>query len=107
MAKEFGIATNTETGFSGVGTVTSFTKTTNATAVYARDSNNDPDASSTHKDPTTASAELELSGTAPTAGTTEITIGADVYHTTSAAQAETAGAYQTVSVELSEKITPA
>ena len=104
MAKTFAIASDVVTGMTAVGTVKDFTKTTNGTAVYGVDANGEPDASSVHRDPTTASSTLELSGTMPVAASTEITIDSDVYHITSAAESQTAGEVTTAALELSEKI---
>ena len=104
MAKVYGIIGNTTTGFTAVGTVRTYTRTSRASVNYSRDADNAPDGSVASTEPTEMSAELEVDGTVPTAGTTEITIGSDTFHVTEAAATETAGDVQTVSVSGTEKI---
>ncbi len=83
MAKVMAMLANATTGFTAVGVLRSYKEKTNADVKYARDANGEPDKSAAVKLPTTASAELELDGAAPVAGTTEITVGTLVLHTTS------------------------
>jgi hypothetical protein len=105
MAKTAVMLADAVTGFTAIGTLTSFKRKTSAEAKYAKAATGAPDKSNVVAGPKTMSAELEISGTIPVAGTGEITVASQVYHTTSVEESWTNdGEFSTVSIEGSEKI---
>ena len=100
MAKTFGMLAAATTGFTGVGIIRDYKRATNAEVKYGLAATGAPDSSNAVATPKTMSAELELDGTAPVAGTDDITVGTDVFHVTKSETAYSgAGEVATVSVE--------
>ena len=100
MAKVFGMVAAASTGFTAVGTVRSYKRTTQAEVKYGKTAAGVPDKSNCVAGPTTISAELEVDGTVPAAGVDSITISAVAHHLTKVEQTWSGdGEVSTLSVE--------
>jgi len=78
MALAFGMLEDATTGFNAVGVLRNFERTETAEAKHARDANGEPSDSNFVAGPITASATLEVTGTAP-AAKAAITVGSDTF----------------------------
>lgn len=85
MAIVFGMLADATTGFSAIGILRNFERTETAEAKHARDANGEPSDSNFVAGPVTASATVEITGTAPSAKAA-ITVGSDVFAVTKCTQ---------------------
>lgn len=104
MAKTFGMLGDATSGFTTV-VLRSYKEATTAEAKYGLDSTGKPDDSNFVAGAKTMSASAEINGTVPTAGTTEITVGATTFHLTKVEESYTGdGSVATVDIEGSAKL---
>jgi hypothetical protein len=99
MARTFGMLGAASTGFTAVGVLRNFKRTTQAEVKYALTAAGVPEASNCVAGPKTISATLEVDGTVPVAGST-LTVDAVVFGLTKVEQSwEGDGAASTLDVE--------
>lgn len=104
MAKAFGMLSDATTGFTTV-VLRTFKRATSAEAKYGLTAAGVPDDSNFVAGPLTMSASAEINGAIPVAGTTEITVGTDVFHLTKVEESyEGDGSIAMVDIEGSVKL---
>ena len=104
MAKTFGISAGATTGFTAVGTLRNYTETTNAEVTYSRAAAGTADSDDGGiVQPKTASAQLELVGTAAAAGDT-ITVSGQAYIVTKASTTWEVPGATVQDVEMTQKL---